>query len=87
MLRKFSKKFKYHPNEIIQLFKECGYECFKIPKENLISRVKKINKTKKKINIEQFRLKRIKKINPTTIETMFLFLHKDKDYKILKKIS
>ena len=30
MLRKWSKKFNYHPDEIILLFKKFGYECFKI---------------------------------------------------------
>jgi FkbM family methyltransferase len=28
MLRKWSQKFGYHPNEIIQLFSELGYRCF-----------------------------------------------------------
>lgn len=28
MLRKWSAKFNYHPNEIIQLFSELGYRCF-----------------------------------------------------------
>ena len=28
MLRKWSAKFDYHPNEMIKLFAELGYECF-----------------------------------------------------------
>lgn len=28
MLRKWSAKFNYHPNDIIALFKELGYQCF-----------------------------------------------------------
>ncbi len=28
MLRKWSEKFNYHPNEIIHLFSQIGYECF-----------------------------------------------------------
>ena len=30
MLRKWAKKFSYHPNDIITLFKDCGYACFVI---------------------------------------------------------
>ena len=32
MLRKWSAKFNYHPNEIINLFKELGYACFSVNK-------------------------------------------------------
>lgn len=32
MLRKWSKKFNYHPNDIIGLFRSTGYECFVINK-------------------------------------------------------
>ncbi len=28
MLRKWSAKFEYHPNDIIKLFKNWGYQCF-----------------------------------------------------------
>jgi len=28
MLRKWAAKFGYHPNDIINLFKDCGYDCF-----------------------------------------------------------
>lgn len=28
MLRKWSAKFNYHPNEIINLFKKMGYGCY-----------------------------------------------------------
>jgi len=28
MLRKWAAKFNYHPNEIIELFRELGYKCF-----------------------------------------------------------
>ena len=87
MLRKFSKKFKYHPNEIILLFKEFGYECFKIPKESLSLQVKRTytHNSKKILNSKKFRLRKIQKITPKTKETMFLFLHKEKDSKIIKK--
>jgi len=30
MLRKWAKKFDYHPNEIISLFNGLGYRCFSI---------------------------------------------------------
>lgn len=28
LLRKFAAKFDYHPNEVIELFRSCGYRCF-----------------------------------------------------------
>jgi len=34
MLRKWCKKFKYHPNEIILLFYKLGYKCFYINNSN-----------------------------------------------------
>lgn len=36
MLRKWSKKIGYHPNDIIQFFKKIGYSCFIIKDSNLI---------------------------------------------------
>jgi hypothetical protein len=30
MLRKWSAKFGYHPNDIITLLKDIGYECFSV---------------------------------------------------------
>jgi hypothetical protein len=50
--------------------------------------LKKISKpdyTKKIFNLKKFRLRKIKKITPTTKETMFLFLHKEKHSKIIKE--
>ncbi|MFA6195040.1 MAG: FkbM family methyltransferase [Sulfurimonas sp.] len=35
MLRKWSAKFNYHPNEIIQLFKNMGYGCYFVSNEKL----------------------------------------------------
>jgi FkbM family methyltransferase len=35
MLRKWTAKFNYHPNDIIQLFKEVGYACFTIEGNHL----------------------------------------------------
>ncbi|MFH1472021.1 MAG: FkbM family methyltransferase [Nanoarchaeota archaeon] len=36
MLRKWSSKFGYHPNQIIALFKELDYKCYTLCKEQLI---------------------------------------------------
>jgi FkbM family methyltransferase len=89
MLRKWCKKFKYHPNEIILLFKEYGYECFKfsniIVKKSLNVKVKSINASNQTLNSKKFRLIKISKINNTTKETNFLFIHKVKDSKIIKR--
>jgi len=70
MLRKWSKKFKYHPNEIILIFNKLGYECFKIS-----------NYPDKK----KFRLNRVVKITNSTKETNFFFMHKEKHSKLVKK--
>lgn len=37
ILRKWSKKFNYHPNDIINLFQEIGYRCFVVKKNKLSS--------------------------------------------------
>lgn len=39
MLRKWTKKFEYHPNEIIELLKKNGYCCFVITKGCLLKEV------------------------------------------------
>ena len=36
MLRKWSKKFDYHPNEILNLLAQSGYRCFKVSGDFLI---------------------------------------------------
>lgn len=36
MLRKWSAKFNYHPNDIIQIFHELNYSCFKVTNNKLI---------------------------------------------------
>lgn len=36
MLRKWSAKFDYHPNEIIQMFSDVGYECFYCSEDKLV---------------------------------------------------
>jgi len=35
MLRKWSAKFEYHPNDIIMFFKEMGYNCYYATHNNL----------------------------------------------------
>lgn len=35
MLRKWSAKFNYHPNQIIDLIAEIGYDCFTVCDHNL----------------------------------------------------
>ena len=90
MLRKWCKKFKYHPNEIILLFKKYGYECFKIT--NFIEKKilnlknkKNVKRIKMNLNSKKFKLKKIKRINNSTKETNFLFIHKVKNSKIIKQ--
>lgn len=42
MLRKWSAKFNYHPNDIIKILKEIGYSCYYVKNNKLIN-IKKIN--------------------------------------------
>lgn len=35
LLRKFAAKFNYHPNEVIELFRSCGYRCFTTDEDKL----------------------------------------------------
>jgi FkbM family methyltransferase len=36
LLRKFAAKFNYHPNEVIELFRSCGYRCFTAHESTLV---------------------------------------------------
>lgn len=56
MLRKWSAKFNYHPNDIIKLLSELGYRCF---------------------TAKGARLMEFLKMDDTTLETNFFFLHVD----------
>ena len=66
MLRKWSAKFGYHPNDIISLFNSIGYNCYTIY-ENKLS---------------PFIL-----MDEKTIETNFIFLHKEKHAHQIKQFS
>jgi hypothetical protein len=81
MLRKWCKKFKYHPNQIIFFFKSIGYKCFYI--SNLKNQ--KITNKKKGVFYKNFKLKQIQVISNKTRETNFLFMHTVKHQKIIKK--
>lgn len=43
MLRKWSAKFGYHPNDIILFFKELGYKCFVIDKQGYLKEINEVN--------------------------------------------
>lgn len=45
MLRKWSKKFNYSPNEIIKLLKDIGYKCFVVRNKRLVEFYKMDEKT------------------------------------------
>ena len=94
MLRKWSKKFKYHPNDIILLFKRYNYRCFYTSSLSNVNSLKKIGGGRQQQQQQQqqqrgfaykkFRLKEINKINEKTKQTNFLFLHNIKHLKIIK---
>jgi FkbM family methyltransferase len=66
ILRKWSAKFGYNPNEIFDLFRSVGYEAYTIKDAALI---------------------RFKKMDESTVETNFFFLHSDKHHEIVNKNS
>ncbi len=42
MLRKWSAKFGYHPNDIIALFKNIGYQCYVITVDNYLKEITEV---------------------------------------------
>lgn len=66
MLRKWSSKFEYHPNDIIFLFKSIGYTCY----------------TMNEGKLSPFNL-----MDENTIETNFIFLHKEKHSNQIERFS
>lgn len=63
MLRKWSKKYDYHPNDIINFFKNLNYECFTIEKNKLKKVVNITEKTKATNFIFFHKIKHCKHIN------------------------
>jgi len=57
MLRKWSARFGYHPNQIIALLSAAGYACFRIDDGGLAE---------------------FEEMDESTVETNFLFLHRDR---------
>lgn len=65
MLRKWAKKFDYHPNDIIKLFSDINYDCYVI------------NNNK----IEKFGY-----VDEETMQTNYLFFHKEKHADIVRRL-
>jgi len=65
ILRKWSKKFSYHPNDIINLFLDLDYDCYVINNDKL----------------EKFGY-----VDEATIQTNYLFFHKDKHAEVVRKL-
>ncbi|TSC96029.1 MAG: methyltransferase, FkbM family domain protein [Parcubacteria group bacterium Athens1014_10] len=66
ILRKWSKKFGYHPNDLIELFRSMDYECYVIHDK---------------------KLKKFSKVDDKTIETNYLFFHKEKHLDIARSLE
>ena len=66
ILRKWSAKFNYNPNEIFELFKSLGYQAF---------------------TAEANYLGRFSKMDESTMETNFFFLHADKHSNLIKRFE
>lgn len=73
MLRKWSKNFGYHPNEIINFFNKINYSCYAVQKRN------------KQMGTSIF--VKIQKITNTTIPTNFFFLHNIKHQNLLRQLN
>jgi FkbM family methyltransferase len=66
MLRKWTARFNYHPNDIIDFFGSFGYGCF-IIKDN--------------------KLEKFFRVNESTAETNYFFLHAEKHKEKIKSLS
>jgi FkbM family methyltransferase len=86
MLRKWAKKFKYHPNQIIFLFKKFGYKCFYISNLSDQKVLKNVLGGGGYI-FKKIKLREIKEISDKTKETNFLFIHKKKYRKVIEKLK
>jgi FkbM family methyltransferase len=65
MLRKWAKKFDYHPNDIIRLFSKLDYSCFVIRGERLVS---------------------FDRVEESTLDTNYVFLHKRNHAGVLEAL-
>lgn len=65
LLRKWSAKFNYHPNEVLTVLHEIGYKCF-VPHNG--------------------KLKLFSKVDDSTLETNFFFLHSDVHQNEIKEL-
>ncbi|QJD84236.1 FkbM family methyltransferase [Cohnella herbarum] len=66
LLRKWAKKFNYHPNEVLVVLGEIGYAC---------------------LRIEETGLSEIGEITDETVQTNFIFLHREKHEHVLSLYS
>jgi FkbM family methyltransferase len=66
MLRKWAAKFGYHPNDIIDYFKQFGYNCY---------------------TSHDGKLKPFGKVEESTMETNYFFLHPEKHAAKIKALS
>ncbi|GHT41987.1 hypothetical protein AGMMS49965_12680 [Bacteroidia bacterium] len=82
MLRKWSAKFNYHPNQIIELFRQLDYAPYVILGETAISKHKLNSPPPPIVKLCKFDL-----VDENTIETNYFFLHKEKHADIIKQFA
>ena len=72
MVRKWTKHFNYHPNDIVDFLAKHGYECFVIPIE---------------FDGEAggMTLKKMTSMNDTVMETNFIFLNRERHQKLISE--
>jgi len=66
LLRKWSKPYNYHPNEMIIFFNKLGYLCF---------------------GIGDSRVRHVEQVTEETIETNYVFVHKEAHIKVLNDLK
>jgi hypothetical protein len=74
MLRKWSAKFNYHPNDIIEFFRPLGYAAYTIYPSPI------------QFNSKGIKLREFNFVDENTIETNYFFLHREKHASIINRL-
>ncbi|MDR1342306.1 MAG: FkbM family methyltransferase [Prevotellaceae bacterium] len=74
MLRKWSAKFSYHPNDIIEFFKPLGYTAFTILPPPILTQLN-----------TNLKLRKFDLVDEDTVETNYFFLHHEKHAGIISR--
>jgi FkbM family methyltransferase len=84
MLRKWSAKFNYHPNDIIMFFEQLGYAAYTIPAPPPPHSTPHPTHTTR-INFNGNKLYKFNLVDESTVETNYFFLHHEKHESIINR--